>query len=245
MAEGLQEKARALLVTSTLGLRSWALARFTELVVRARVYVPMQTQVTAQRFGNQLWRRITTRFPALGDLLDGIELNPNAPVSAAPTSQSYVRPTAGPQQTRDVPALLRALRDPSAEVAAAAAMALSARAPADTDAICHRALIDTLENVEGYYNPLTRVAAMQALVLRLSSPPSLWELEPMLNVVRDVDAEVSMAAIGAIAAHAPPAVALEHLLPIVTDETGYFLPIVQGAATRALTRAGLLSPSLN
>jgi hypothetical protein len=59
--------------------------------------------------------------------------------------------------------------------------------------------------------------------------------------VRDIDAEVSMAAIDAVAQRAPQAVAIDCLLPVVVDETGFFLPVVRAAATRALERAGLLS----
>ena len=143
----------------------------------------------------------------------------------------------------DVPALLRALRDPSAEVAASAAIALGAFAEPSLEPQCRAALLEVLENRDGYFNPLTRVAALQALVQRLSTPPSAAELEPFLGTVRDLDAEVSMAAIAAVASHAPAQVAIDKLFPVALDDTGFFLPMVRNAAERALERAGLLTAS--
>jgi hypothetical protein len=137
----------------------------------------------------------------------------------------------------DVGSLIASLRDPSAEVAAVAALKLgSERSP---DAL--RALRDVLKNADGYFNPLTRVAALQAFTHTLPSSPGPNELEPLLELVRDIDAEVSMAAIDAVAQRAPANIAIDRLLPVVLDDSGYFLPSVRAAATRALERAGLLT----
>lgn len=177
------------------------------------------------------------------------DVNNGTPVTASASTNAAVVPA--PTQVRsqtvepvqhigDVPALLRALRDPSAEVAAAAATALTHITDPVVIAQCHQALLEVLDNHEGYFNPLVRVAALQALVHRLNGQASMAELSPLLRAIRDVDAEVSMAAIVAVAAHAPVDVVIDRLSPIVLDATGFYLPIVQNAATRALERLGRL-----
>lgn len=235
MAEGLQERARLLLATSTLTLRLWALARVTELLTRVAARTPEPTRQAAQRFGNQLWKRITARFPALEGLIDG---GRTQPATGAQAQQQMARATEA-QKTSDVNALLRALRDPSAEVAAAAASALAEHSDASTDDMCRQALLDVLQNHEGYFNPITRVAALQALLPRVSQSGGAL-LDALVLAVRDVDAEVSMAAISAIAQRACAQDALNTLLPVVHDQSGFYLPMVQAAATTALERAGLL-----
>lgn len=288
MRDELQHRVRNLLATSTTSFRSWALARLTEVLVRVSERVPVEVRATGQRFGNQLWKRIAARYPALDEMMRDVppfaaefptvesEHVPSAapvttaspvatpmvaplevevaapqavlevavPQSNAPLMQhTDVPPREVPQQLRDMPALLRALRDPSAEVAAAAASALSRHASPSIEAQCLAALREVLANDEGYFNPITRVAALQSLVQRLGAAPSLAELEPMLRAVRDVDAEVSVAAIFAVAMHAPHEVAQEYLAPIVSDQSGFFLPLVQNAASRALARASLFRTS--
>jgi HEAT repeat protein len=65
------------------------------------------------------------------------------------------------------------------------------------------------------------------------------ELDAVVNVLSDVDAEVSLAAIAALAEFAPE-LAARHVVPLVEDRSGYFLPFVRLAATRALIRTGQL-----
>jgi HEAT repeat protein len=131
-----------------------------------------------------------------------------------------------------VPALIGALRDESAEVAAAAALALGKQgSPYASDA-----LRDVLANREGYFSPVTRAAAVQGLARCL--PAS--ELAPLRAALTDVDAEVSLAAIAALAECAPRT-AVEDLLPLLQDVSGYFLPPVRLAAATALARTGALS----
>jgi HEAT repeats len=133
-------------------------------------------------------------------------------------------------------ALTHALRDASAEVAIAAVDALAQRGePAAVGAL--RAVVD---NVDGFFSPVTRVAALSALGRMLCDS----ELAPIVGCVRDVDAEVSIAAI-AVVADRQRETALEHLLPILEDRTGYFLPVVRLAAANALTRSGALTPELS
>ena len=284
MREQLRERARTLVLQSRQSLRLWAMARVTLILAAARQRldeqgsrVPPPVRVAAQRFGTQLWQRITTRFPLLDDVLteltsvDGADATSPVPTRVTPTAkpstvqvdegvpvpasvsksgaavaaETQVRPqSAEPvQHVGDVPALLRALRDPSAEVAAAAATALSHVNDPAVVAQCHDALLEVLDNHEGYFNPLVRVAALQALVHKLHGQASMAELSPLLRAIRDVDAEVSMAAIAVVAAHAPVDVAIDRLSPIVLDSTGFYLPIVRNVAMRALERIGGFSSS--
>jgi hypothetical protein len=248
VAEAIQDRARLLLASSTEGLRLWALARFQQLAARTRERfvaqggrLPAEARVAVQRFGSQLWQRVTVRFPGLADLHPAAATHEPEPPAAVQVWQRTTRGRAGSQLAYDVPTLLLALRDPSAEVAAAAATVLGACTEESTQAQCHAALLEALENHDGYFSPLTRVAALQSLVHRLGAPPTPPELAPLLQAVRDLDAEVSMAAIAAVAAHAPARVVLDHLFPVAFDETNFFLPMVRSAATRALERAGLLT----
>lgn len=202
---------RALLVASTQRVGLWALGRVSQWLSLART----QLEALRQRRGRRAPQR--------------------ASGSAARSAKSFAVPVTPSGQ--DIGALISALRDPSAELAAVAALKLGA-APSPDAA---RALREVLDNADGYFNPLTRVAALQALTHALPEAPGPGELEPLLARVRDIDAEVSMAAIDAIAERAPASVAIERLLPVVLDDSGYFLPSVRDAATRALERAGLLT----
>jgi hypothetical protein len=240
-------RTRALLVATAENAGSWALARLSHwlLLARARLEaleprIQAALPPRAQRFGKSMWRRITARFPALAELLS--ERGAPHPASnghAAPShelrEQAETQLHAEPAE--DLATLIATLRDPSAEVAAVAAIKLgSRREPEAAYALC-----EALENTDGYFSPLTRVAALQAFTHRLPSAPSTGDVATLTSLVRDIDAEVSMAAIDAVAQRAPASVAIDSLLPIVLDDTGYFLPIVRTAATRALERAGLLS----
>jgi hypothetical protein len=132
-------------------------------------------------------------------------------------------------------ALTRALRDPSVEVAIAAIDALARR----QDRASLDALRVVLDNRDGFFSPVTRVAALSALGRMLGDS----ELAPVMSCVRDLDAEVSIAAI-AVVADRKRATAAEYLLPVLQDASGYFLPLVRLAAANALTRAGALTPEL-
>jgi HEAT repeat protein len=134
-----------------------------------------------------------------------------------------------------VAALVHALSDPSVEVAVAAIQALSAR----HEVRVVGALREVVGSTDGYFSPVTRAAAITVLAKRLAVP----ELEPIFDAVRDVDADVSIAAIAAIAEHAPHTAAT-HILPLLEDRSGYFLPLVRLAATNALDGAGALTPDV-
>jgi len=239
-------RTRALLATTAQSAGLWALGRVSHLLLLARARLEaleprVQAQVPpqVQRFGKSLWQRVTTRFPGLSDLMS--ELGTPVPAASRAAANGHatnaVFTQVEPPPGEDLATLIAALRDPSAEVAAVAALKLGARREPEASA----ALRDALSNTDGYFNPLTRVAALQAFTLRLPAEPEAGEVQTLLTLVRDVDAEVSMAAIDAVAQRAPSTVALDCLLPVVIDDTGFFLPIVRAAATRALERAGLLT----
>lgn len=126
-------------------------------------------------------------------------------------------------------ALVAALRDESAEVAASAALALGARGTSRA----FQALRSVLTNSDGFFNPVCRAACVQGIGRLPASS------EVVLGAFRDVDAEVSLAAI-ATAAERFPDLAAERLAALLTERSGYYLPLVRVAAARALvsTHAG-------
>lgn len=124
-------------------------------------------------------------------------------------------------------ALVLALRDRSVEVAVSAATSLSILGG---DA-ARDALLQVLENHEGFYHPLSRAAAVHGLGLLLGRT----ERAPLHRALRDVNAEVSIAAISALSANPTPETR-EVLLQVVGNEDGFFLPITRLAAARGLER---------
>jgi hypothetical protein len=246
-------------------IRTWAVSRLLELYdTVVREHVPARVQ----RLGAQTWQRVIARWPALADLVGEGEPRSaptstgapaarpgaqNAPADAVLLSPELwcaqlIDPATGWEARANaatalrecqgnavVTALIAALEDPSAEVAAAAASALAHQ----EDARALQALRQVLENPEGHLSPITRAAALSGLADRLSGA----ELAPVLDAVRDQDAEVSIAAIAAIAERAPERSEL-HLLPVLRNEAGYFLPLVRLAATKALERTGVLGSPL-
>jgi hypothetical protein len=248
----MQERVRTALVTRVQGLAAWGLPRLLALIPQARLEAlinELRARVAserlpkpAQRFGRKLWQRIVTRFPSLEGLVAEADVSIAPPPASVQTPSVPSAQVAAIDMDADARALIAALRDPSAEHAAACAVQLGRRAEPEARA----ALLEVLRNADGYFNPLVRVAALQALMQVPQAgvqAPEEW-LAPLFAAVRDVDAEVSMAAIEAVATHAPPTLAIEQLLPIVLDDTGFFLPIVRAAASRALERAGLLATTL-
>jgi HEAT repeat protein len=247
------------------------LARVIERVRERIPLPPSPLRGQAQRFGAQAWQRITARWPALNQLIDTassassppitIDVTP-APVSAVTAKASGTRGDEVPIATlksalidpdswqnrvdaaralgtrassESLEALLAAIRDPSAEVAVAVVDALTLQ----RDGRALQALREVLGNPDGYFSPITRVAALSGLAERLL--PSEWR--PIVSALRDVDAELSIAAIALIAERLPHD-AKEHLLPLVRDESGFFLPVVRIAAASALERTGALTPDL-
>ena len=134
-----------------------------------------------------------------------------------------------------VQALVRALRDPSVEVAVAAAEALTHQ----EDVQAEGELLAVIDNRDGYFSPVTRVAAISALSRRLPLP----HFGPVFAALRDIDAEVSIAAVAVIAERMQSSSGT-YLLPLLRDQSGYFLPIVRLAAANALEHAGVLHSAI-
>jgi HEAT repeat protein len=143
--------------------------------------------------------------------------------------------TRTPAHEQVVHGLTQALRDPSAEVAVCAADALGNLA----DARAVAALREVMENREGYFSALTRAAAVRALSRCLPDA----ELAFVFAAVRDVQPEVSLAAIATVLLRAREA-ALFHLLPVLRDNSGYFASEVRLAALQGLRALAVLSPAL-
>ncbi len=251
-------------------MRTKLVARASELFERARAKAAGSE---VQRLGERAFARVLSRWPALAELVaepsamirkrqraapksartrfkaktNGATVPENDDAAlevlvvqlvAAPSWQSRATAAEALAQldgegVRE--ALVHALRDTSVEVAIAAIDALARRQ--DRSAI--EALRTVLDNRDGFFSPVTRVAALAALGRLLDD----GELAPVMTCVRDVDAEVSIAAI-AVVADRKRATAAEYLLPVLQDTSGYFLPLVRLAAANALTRAGALTPTL-
>jgi HEAT repeat protein len=211
----------------------------------------------AQRFGGKAWGRIAARWPALAELVrEQTESRsqrrpPRAMTTGVPASSEAVDALiaqlmgASAWHTRAsaalslapvmaegvVPALVRALRDQSVEVAVAAAEALSSQ----QDELALAELLLVLENRDGYFSPVTRVAAITGLARRLD----VARFDPVFAALRDIDAEVSIAAVAVIADRIPNKTS-SLLLPVLCDKSGYYLPLVRLAVANALERTGAL-----
>ena len=253
----------------TSRLRPLISARVARVVDAVRERLPPRVQ----RIGAQTFQRARSRWPVLDELLRALrsvgasEAPPEAPSGAGADQSAWM--AQDPQNARFVPvddlaaqlesapdwetrvhaaatladfdaptvvdALTRALRDRSAEVAAAAAAALAKQRDS-------RALVTlraVVKNLDGYLSPVTRAAALSGLGRRLAES----DFQPVLDALHDVDAEVSIAAIAAVVKRMPEK-ASAHLLPIVRDESSYFLPLVRVAAAHALERTGVLTPAI-
>lgn len=125
-------------------------------------------------------------------------------------------------------ALFSALADGAAEVAAAAVEALAAWAPASDERVT-RALVETLSSEHGFRDPLVRAMAAGALGGRLTRD----EGEPLLDAVGDANAEVSVAAIAALAQGGFEG-AEERLVGVLEEPTGFYVSITRHAAARGL-----------
>lgn len=215
-------------------------------------------QARAQRTSARVLERVLERMPSVALLLSGLGIQRSVP-SAAPVRhelrrsqaplpqvapESLVRQLEGAgdwesrvhaaralahlESPEVIDVLICALRDPSAEVACSVVDALATKqAPRIADV-----LQEVLSNSDGYFSPITRAAALSALARR-------GEMTRVFAAVNDLDAAVSVAAIAAIAEHAPQD-ASEHLMPVLRDRSSYFLPLTRVAAARALEKSRAL-----
>lgn len=219
-----------------------------------------------QRFGGSAWHRITAHWPALAELLRepkslrARSRRTKARKQRQPPQACAQLATTTPETTDALivqlmaasswqarasaalslahhdgegvlEALLHGLRDTSVEVAVAAVDALGNHAVEPAT----QGLLLVLQNQDGYFSPVTRVAAISGLAQRLSAD----QLEPLCAAIRDIDAEVSIAAAAVLTERAPH-LASTQLLLVLRDTSGFYLPIVRLAIANALERAGLL-----
>ncbi len=242
--------------------------RVRETVVVARALVGWlrgRLPGRVQQMGDRALSAVAARWPMLGALLDSVVASEpgdaqaaRSPVARVPVPAARPVPLgvsmqelllqlerAGDWQERvraatslaDSPheaalrGLVRALRDPNADVAVAVVEALACRRQEQANA----ALLEVVRNPEGYFHPVARVAAIAALV----NSSERAELGPVFAAVHDVSAEVSVAAIAAIAARAPEQI--DSLVQVLSDDSGFFAPTVRLAAARALERTQALS----
>jgi len=231
--------------------------RLSELLTRWLAHTRWQGE--AQRFGGAAWQKIAARWPALADLIrerktararhrrelrrqavHDVPPQPEATdallVQLMASSSWQARAGAALSLAHHsgevvVQALVRALRDSSVEVAVAAADALVQH----PEEAATQGLLCVLQNPDGYFSPVTRVAAISALAQRLDAA----QFDPVFAAVRDIDAEVSIAA-AAVITERMPSSASAQLLHVLRDTSGYYLPIVRLAVANALERAGLL-----
>jgi len=123
--------------------------------------------------------------------------------------------------------LIRDLHDEDADIAREAAIALgSTGSPAAVEA-----LIEVLENADGYYHSVVRSAAASSLA-RLGDKRAVASL---LGAVNDTMAEASAEAVRALA-DLGDARAVDTLVGVVQNVTGFFQPVVRLAAVHALGR---------
>jgi|GEM_PF-4554759 len=223
--------------------------RLLDLITRWRELT--QRRGEAQRFGSETWQKIAARWPALGDLIGDRKVaharrrHQSAPQPETTDTLIVQLVASGSWQARAaaalslahhsgegvMQALVTALRDESVEVAVAAADALVQHPEHEAT----EGLLGVLQNSEGYFSPVTRVAAISTLAQRLDPA----QFDPVFAAVRDMDAEVSIAA-AAVITERMPSSASAQLLHVLRDTSGFYLPIVRLAVANALERAGVL-----
>ncbi len=121
--------------------------------------------------------------------------------------------------------LINDLRHDDADIAREAAVALGAtQSPAAVNA-----LIEVLENADGFYHSVVRAAAASSLA-KLGDKRAVASL---LCAVNDTMAEASAEAVRALA-ELGDARAIDTLVGVVQNVTGFFQPVVRLAAVHAL-----------
>jgi HEAT repeat protein len=128
-----------------------------------------------------------------------------------------------------VPQLIVALKDSDADVAREAAASLGLLgSPTAVEA-----LIEVVENHNGYFHSVVRVAAIQSL----GEMRDVRAVESLLKAINDPIAETSEEAIRSLATLKDPRT-LAALLEVVRNENSYFLPATRRAAVLALAQIG-------
>jgi HEAT repeat protein len=128
-----------------------------------------------------------------------------------------------------LPQLIAALNDTDADVAreAATSLGLLGSSAAVT------ALIEVVDNHNGYFHTTVRVAAVQSL----GQLRDMRAVEPLLKAITDPIAEASAEAIRSLAILKDPRT-LAALLEVIRNEKGFFLSTTRRAAILALAQIG-------
>jgi hypothetical protein len=174
----------------------------------------------------------TLAEPVVAGVVGPIETAPaTIPAVAQPSAGEAVATPleAAPAPTTDgqIGILIRDLRNPDADIAREAAAALGATG----SAAAVDALIEVLENADGYYHSVVRSAAASSLAA-LGDKRAIASL---LGAVNDTMAEASAEAVRALA-DLGDARAVDTLVSVVQNVTGFFQPVVRLAAVHALGR---------
>jgi len=127
------------------------------------------------------------------------------------------------------PALIAALRDADADVGREAATSLGVLG----NATAVEPLIAVVNNRDGYFHSVVRVAAIHSL----GQLRDLRAVEPLLKAIKDPMAEASAEAIDALASLSDPR-SLPALLEVVRNEHGFFLNTTRRAAILGLAKIG-------
>ena len=181
----------------------------------AVIAAPTEKTTTAQAVA----AAISSGVPAVAE-------TPAVAVKIAPAESVVPSPApAGPAVAYLIGDLLSADADTAREAAAALGVT------GDAGAVV--ALIDVLENHDGYFHSVVRSAAASSLAM-LGDRRAVGAL---LHAVNDTMAEASAEAIRALAELGDPR-AVETLIGVVGNESGYFAPVARLAAVKALRRFG-------
>lgn len=187
-----------------------------------------------QRLGLSVLTPVMKRWPTLLELLGlAAEFAPaRSSAEHGPAGMKKGTSSDAESSTPDATfALIAALRDPRAEVAAEAAEAL--RHHPNESAIS--ALRTVVENADRFFSPGVRAAAIRTLSAILPQGDGA----PIRAAISDLDAEVSLAAIAGIVDRNESGSA-EVLLAVLEDPRGYYVALTRGAAARGLK--GLVTP---
>ena len=173
--------------------------------------------------------------PIVTAVVTPVEVAPAEATATAVAEPGISVAVVTPIETAPVPAvdgqlvigLIQELRHEDADIAREAAVALGTTgSPAAVEA-----LIEVLENAEGFYHSVVRSAAASSLA-RLNDKRAVTSL---LGAVNDTMAEASAEAVRALA-DLGDARAVDTLVGVVQNVTGFFQPVVRLAAVHALCR---------
>jgi HEAT repeat protein len=175
-----------------------------------------------QRLGLRVLTPVMKRWPTVLELLG---LAPGRPPRSASPVPSAARPRQASDERGITMALTTALRHHNAEVAAEAADALRHH----PNEIAISALRGVVENVDRYFSPGVRAAAIRTLSAILPR----GEGAPIVAAISDLDAEVSVAAIAGVVDRNESGGA-DALLSVLENPKGYYVALTRGAAARGL-----------